>query len=229
MAISLLKLTIEEPVSKELIDKDAKLPSTVVHRLLRKLQNEGLIYLRANVVEATSTQRVKLAVFAVQAGADLERVSRLLHWKEFEAISAAVFEQNGYETVRNLHFKHGRHRFEIDLVGCKGSLAVCVDCKHWQRGLHQSTAKRIVEEQIERTSALAESLPSPSIKIKCLSTRDLRFTPVVLSLVVPKLKFCDNVPIVPVLQLQDFIGQLPAFVNSLKYFKTTGSSLTLDS
>jgi hypothetical protein len=41
---------------------------------------------------------------------------------------------------------------------------------------------------------------------------------VILSLFPSSFKFCDNVPIVPVLQLQDFLIQLPAQVESLMYF-----------
>jgi hypothetical protein len=32
-------------------------------------------------------------------------------------------------------------------------------------------------------------------------------------------KFCDRVPIVPVLQLQDFLNQLPLELESLNYFQ----------
>jgi hypothetical protein len=38
-------------------------------------------------------------------------------------------------------------------------------------------------------------------------------------------KFFDNVPVVPVLQLQDFLTQLPAYIESLKYFTKEFSHL----
>jgi Holliday junction resolvase-like predicted endonuclease len=229
MIISILKLTREGPVSHELIKRDANVPFDVLQKLLRKLQNNGLIYVRGKIVEASDLQRLKLAVLAVQSGVDLERVSGFLQWKEFEGMAAIAFERNGYRVEKNLRFKHGGRRFEIDIVGCKKPLAICVDCKHWHHGLNQSTLKRIVEEQVKRTSALAESLPNPAVKIECLSEAHVRLVPAVLSLVAGRFKFHDNVPIIPILQLQDFISQLPAYVDSLKYFQTSGPSFKIDS
>jgi hypothetical protein len=87
--------------------------------------------------------------------------------------------------------------------------------------------KKIVEKQVERTEALAEVLPSPSIKIDCHGWTKATFIPVVLSLVEGKFKFCDNVPIVPILKIQDFLNQLPAYADSLKHFEKKNTK-TLD-
>jgi len=43
--------------------------------------------------------------------------------------------------------------------------------------------------------------------------------PLILSMVHGPFKFYNNVPIVPVLQLQDFINELPLEINSLTHFK----------
>jgi Holliday junction resolvase-like predicted endonuclease len=219
MIISILKLTRDGPVSQELINKLTKAPSDLVRKLLRRLQNEGLVYVRAKFLEANGLQRLKMAVLAVQSGADPERVSSLLQWKEFEAIAAFAFERNGYKVKRNLMFTHGGRRWEIDIVGCRRPFVICVDCKHWRHGLYPSALKRIVEEQVERTRALAESLPNPAVKVDFARWDDVRFVPGVLSLVTGQSKFYDDVPVVSVLQLQDFLGQLPAYVHTLKYFE----------
>jgi len=184
-------------------------------KLLQKLQNNGLIYVQGNVVQADQMQRLKLAIQALKLGADLERVSGFLQWREFEGVAAVAFECNGYAVERNVHFKHEGHRWEIDIVACKRPLVVCVDCKHWHHRLHRSALERIVREQIERTRALAKSLPSPSLKIKCFSWVRTRYIPVILSLISDECKFFDGVPIVPVLQVQDFLNQLPAYADSL--------------
>jgi hypothetical protein len=213
LLISLLKLTKDGPVSRELIKKESRLQADFVDELLRKLQSDGFIYLDAGVVEASSVQRLELAVRALKSGVDVERVSDFLRWKEFEGIAAVAFESNGYVVVRNLHFKHGGHRWEIDIIGCKSFLVVCLDCKQWRHGLHRSA--KIAEQQAERTRALVMSLPNPAVKIECLSRGDAKFVPAVLSLTFDRLKFCKGVPIVPVLQLQDFLNQLPVYANSL--------------
>jgi len=217
LIISLLKLTREGAVSLELVKKDAKLPLQLVEKLLQKLQNDGYIYLQKNVVDVDSLQRVKLAVYAVQLGADLENVSGFLRWKEFEDIAAIAFERNGYGVYRNLRFKHAGRRWEIDVVGCKKPIAVCLDCKHWHYGVYPSALRKIVEEQVERTFTFAESLPNPSVKIECVSWERIKFVPAVLLLAAGRFRFFDDVPIIPVLQLQDFLTQLPAFADSLKH------------
>lgn len=227
MFISLLKLTRDGPVSHELINNDVRMPLQVAKKLLRGLQKDGLIYVRHNVVEADQTQRVELAVRALKSGADIERVSNVLQWKEFEGIGAIAFERNGYVVSKNVRFKHEGHRWEIDLVACKKPTVVCVDCKHWHHRLHKSILEKIVEEQIARTRALAKSLPSPIIRIECTPSTGARFVPAILSLVIDKSKFFNGVPIVPILQVQDFLNQLPAYTNSLFHLGLDGSDRPL--
>jgi Holliday junction resolvase-like predicted endonuclease/predicted transcriptional regulator len=228
MIISLLKLTKNGPVSHELIKKHVNLPSPLIQRLLQKLQSEGLIYAHVNSVEADDMQRVKLAILAMHSGADFERVCSFLQWKEFEAIAAATFEKNGYAVEKNLRFKRKGRRYEIDIVGCKRPLVVCMDCKHWHHGLHPSALKRIVEEQTERTVALAESLPNPSIRIVCGSWDVVRFVPAVLSLLTGESKLYNDVPVVSVLQLQDFLNHLPANAGLLRSFRNSKPSFRLE-
>mgnify|MGYP001134826624 CR=1 FL=1 len=217
LIISILRLTRNGPISKELVKRYARIPSEIAEKLLRRLQNEGLIYLRKGVVEADGIQRLKLAVHALQLGADLESVSGFLQWKEFEDMAAIALERNGFSVKKNLRYTHGGRRWEIDIVGCKRPIAICMDCKHWHHGMYPSVLKKVVEEQVERTSALAESLPKLTGKIECASWDSVKLIPTVLSLVTGRFKFYDKVPIVPVLQLQDFLSQLPAYADSLKF------------
>jgi Holliday junction resolvase-like predicted endonuclease len=221
LIISLLKLTKNGPILNKLINKDANVPLEFAEKLLRKLQSDGLIYLRKNVLEADSSQRLKLAVRAIQLGADLESLSSFLQWKEFEEMAAVALERNGYSVKKNFRFKHGGKRWEIDIVGCKKPIAICIDCKHWHHGMHPSALKKIVKEQAERTLAFAESLTSLSGKIECATWERVKIVPAVLSLMTARFKFYGNVPIIAVLQLQDFLNQLPAYADSLKHFTKT--------
>src|SRR3989304_9271263 len=104
---SILKLTANGSVTSEHIFKDAKIASDIALKLLRRLQNDDMVYLRGNVVEADSNRRLALAVRAVVLGADVERVSGFLSWQEFEDIAAIALEKNGYVVTKNVHFKHG--------------------------------------------------------------------------------------------------------------------------
>ena len=218
MIISVLKLTKGGPTSFEVLIKDARIPSKITENLLKKLQNNELVYLRNKIIDVDGLKRLKLAVHAVQLGADLERVTSFLDWREFEDIAAIAFERNNYDVKKNLRFKHAGRRWEIDIIGCKRPVVACVDCKHWHHGMYRSATRRIVEEQVERASALAETLPRLSEKIECASWSRVELVPAVLSLIPARFKFYSNVPVVPVLQLQDFLSQLPAYVDSLKHF-----------
>jgi len=218
LIISILKLTKNRPIGIELVRKDAKMPSAIAEDLIRKLQNNGLLYLQNKLVEVNSLKRLKLAVHAIELGGDVERVSGFLDWKEFENIAAIAFERNGYSVARNLRFKHAGRRWEMDIIACKKPIVACVDCKHWHHGMYPSAIRRAVKEQVERTCALAESMPKLTEKIDCASWNRVKLLPAVLSLTAVRSKFYNKVPIVPVLQLQDFLNQLPAYVDSLKHF-----------
>jgi Holliday junction resolvase-like predicted endonuclease len=218
LVISILRLTKNGPASIDVVRKDAKIPSSIAENLLKNLQNNGLVYLQNKVVDVDSLKRLKLAVHAIELRADVERVSGFLGWKEFENIAAIAFERNGYSVKRNLRVKHVGRRWEMDIIACRKPIAVCADCKHWHHGMYPSAIRRIVEEQVERTSALAESLPKLTEKIECTSWSTVKLVPAILSLTTVRSKFYNKVPIVPVLQLQDFISQLPAYMDSLKHF-----------
>ena len=228
LVISLLKLTKEGPVLIESVNKEARIPSTVALKLLEKLQNENLIYIKPDIIEVDSNNRLKLAVKAASLGADVEHISDLLCWQEFEEIAALALKNNGYTVQNNVRFKHDTKRWEIDVVGCKKPIVICIDCKHWQRAIASSALRRIVELQSQRTQALADSLPNITLKLECTKWQKAKFIPAVLSLLPSAFKFYQQVPVVPVLSLQDFIYQLPAYTEDLKFFSKTFKNLSHD-
>ena len=225
LVISLLKLTKKGPVLAESVNKDARIPSATSRKLLKKLQSEGLVYLNQDSVEVENSGRVKLAIKAASLGADVEHISNLLCWQEFEEITAFALKSNGYKVSSNVRFKNASRRWEIDVVGCKKPLVICVDCKHWQHAITPSALKRIVNSQVERTRAFADSLPNIALKLECVKWTEAKFIPCILSLMPSSFKFYYEVPIVPVLQLQDFLNQLPVYTESLKYFPKSFNSL----
>lgn len=213
--MAILKLTKEGPVLIESINKHVRFPSTVVDELLQKLQNDDLVYVREEMLAANRLQRLELAVRALIKGADLEKASELLQWREFEAMAAFALENNGYSVTKNLRFKHDGRRYEIDVVACRKPLILCVDCKHWHHLMGNAVMNRIAKEQIARVQSLVNFLPNPNIDLGLDSWKSARFVPIILSLVVDKSKFCSGVPIVPILQVQDFLNQLPSFTDSM--------------
>ena len=228
LLISLLKFTKKGPVLIEDVNRDARIPVVVSLNLLKKMQNEGLIYLKADSVEVESGCRLKLAVKAASLGADVEHISNLLCWQEFEEIAALALRNNGYTVIKNLRFKHEGKRWEIDVVGCKKPNVICIDCKHWQKAISPSALRRIVQLQSQRTLALSDSLPNVKLNLDCTKWDKAKFIPAVLSLIPSSSKFCDKVPVVPVLMLQDFISQLPAYTESLRSYRKIFKGLSHD-
>jgi Holliday junction resolvase-like predicted endonuclease len=219
LLISLLKLTRHGPVQRELLIKDARIPKQVANKILERFCSFGFCQLKRGVVEATSIQRVKVAVHAIQLGADFEHVCSFLRWKEFETLASEAFKANYYMVTLNFRFKHAGKRWEIDLLAFKEPLIVCVDCKHWHHGWSRAAIIKAVEAQTKRAEALAKAFPTIYKGTRLDSWNQALFVPAILSLIQGPFKFYNKVPIVPILQLQNFLNELPAYTLSLTHFR----------
>ena len=219
--MSILKLTSKGPVSKMLLSRDAGVPAQVTDEALRKFFDDGLIRLTDKAIEASLSQRVKIAIKALEFRADFEKVCGFLSWQEFESIAAMAFEANNFMVERRVRFTWANRRWEIDVLGCKEPIIVCVDCKHWHYGWRKSAITKAVEAQIERTKALTDTLHSIHIiprKLGLASWKKGILIPLILSLVPSPFKFYKKSPIVPILQLQSFLSELPAYADTLMCF-----------
>lgn len=219
MVISILKLTQQGPVSYELIKKGANVHSQIAEELLGKMQSSSLVDLRQNgLVEVDNVKRLRLAIYALHMGADAELLTSLLRWNEFEDFAALVLEQNGWVVMKNVRFKEGGRQWQIDVVGYRKPVVVCVDCKHWHRRICTSALSKIAASQAQRVGALANSMPNHAVRIDFSTSRILELIPAVLSLRENDLRYCEGVPIVPVLRLQDFLDQLPMYKDNVRHF-----------
>lgn len=228
LLISVLKLTKNRSALTKVVNSDAHIPSSLCTSLLQKMQSENLIYLEGDTIQADGENRIRIAIKAASLGADLQKIADYLCWQEFEAIAAEALKFNGYTVYNNVRFKHGGRRYEIDVVGCRKPLVVCIDCKRWQHALRASELRKIVEEQDKRTAALADVLPDAKLKLECTRWERAKFVPAVLSLMSAAYKFYYEVPIVPVLSLQDFISQLPLNIDTVKFYPKTFRTLAVD-
>jgi len=217
--ISILKLTKSGPAAKELVARDANVPAQVTEEVLKKFRDAELVKLKDRTIEASSNQRAKIAIHAIKSGADFERVCRVLEWIEFENLAATAFEANNFAVKRRFRFKWAQRRWEIDVLGCREPLIACVDCKHWSHCWRWSAIRKAAEAQALRTKFLAEALPSLQKKIGLFQWRQATLIPVVLSLVPGPLKFYNKVPIVPILQIQNFLNELLAHATALTHFR----------
>jgi hypothetical protein len=207
--LHLLKLTKAGPISRSHLAKATNLPKEAVDEALGIFFQTGLFDEYDGVIEASPSQRLRMAMTALALGADFERVCNSLSWKEFEGVTAQALEANGYRTIRNFHFTNLSRRWEIDVLGLREPIVLCADCKHWKRGWRSAASASAVRAQIERTTALNEALPRYSRILGIESWTQARLVPMVLSLVQGPCKFHIGVPVVPVLQIQDFINEVP--------------------
>jgi hypothetical protein len=185
---------------------------------MAKLQNEGMVKIENGKIIIETSERLQLALKALKEGADVQNISSLLSWQEFEGIAKISMEMNGYKTYKNLRFKQSGRRWEIDAVGCKEPIVICIDCKHWNHGINYSSLNKMVSSQFDRVVALSDFTPNKSVDIPCFHWNRSIFIPVVLSLVNVNFKLVDGVPVVPVLALQNFICQLPLNLDSVKSY-----------
>ena len=218
---SILKLTQKSPVLTTHIKNDAKLPIETTLNILEKLQTEDLLIINKGTVNVSTQDRIKLTIKTVILGADIQQISSYLSWQEFEEITTMALQNNGFTIYKNLRFKTPTRKWEIDVIGCKQPIVICIDCKHWGHSISPSTLSKIATAQADRTKALTETLPNPKLHIECTKWTNAQFIPTILSLIPSNFKFYNNIPIVPILQLQDFLNQLPAYMYQLKTYPKT--------
>lgn len=215
---SILKLTKKGPIEKTLISRDAQIPAQIADDMLKDFSKAGFVQIRGKVIEASLNQRVKIAIHAIRLGADFESVCNFLEWNEFEKIAATTFEFNHFNVIKGLRFKGAGRRWEVDILGCREPIIVSADCKHWHHGWTKSAITKTIDAQMKRTQALANAVPTLREKIGLVDWKEATLIPMVLSLFPALLKFYRNTPVVPILQLQDFLNELPAHIDSMTHF-----------
>ena len=157
--------------------------------ILENLLQNGIGRLEEDLVYFDEDDKLKTCLLAISMGAPIDEISRLLDWKDFESLVAEMLDSSDFETTRNLVLT--KPRMEIDVVGIKSGVAILIDCKHWKR-LSDSSLEKAVQKQIERTK---HYLSKEKIRVA---------VPAIVTLYDEKLRFINNVPIIPIFQLNSF-------------------------
>ena len=144
--------------------------------------------------------RLQTALFAITLGATIEDVSEYLTWRDFEAITGIILEENGFDVTKNLVLT--KPRMEIDVIGKKMNLALLIDCKHWKT-MSKSALDEIVKKQIERVK-------------RYVADEDITALPVIVTLHQEGTQLVENVPIVPIMKLPSFLDEFVGSLDSLK-------------
>lgn len=217
--IAILKNTRKEDnISVESVCREARVPRTTALYMLNRLHEAGFLRIEHDKIFVDGGQRLKIAAKSIGLGSDVERVARFLTWSEFERFSKASFELNDFTVITNFRFKWLGRRWEIDIVSAKKPIVISADCKHWRRGWSGSASIEAAKSQIERTRSLAEVSRRVKGRIGLNGWEYAYFVPVVLSLHPSQYKFYERTPIVPILQLSDFLQNLIAHLNEVNHF-----------
>jgi len=216
--ISTLNLTKSGLGDIKDISRNARVPPQTVCQILERNESSGIIRISGSKVIATHEQRLRIAMKAVDLGADVERVCKYLSWEEFEEVSVLALEVNGFDVKKHFRFSWNGRRFEIDLLALKKPFVVCVDCKQWRRGWRGTASRKAAEKQVQRTKILAEASLSMTEKIGIDGWNQACFIPVILSLFPSASRFYRSTPIVPIIQFRSFIQAMPAHIDEIDHY-----------
>jgi hypothetical protein len=165
--------------------------------LLDNLMQNGIGSYENNLIYFEENDRLKASLLAINMGAAIDEVSRLLEWKDFESLAAEILQNRDFETTGNVILT--KPRMQIDVVGIKDGIAILIDCKHWNH-MSQSSLEIAAKKQIDRTRHFVS-------KEKVQAA-----IPVIVTLYQHEIKFIDRVPIIPIYQLgafcEEFYGNL---------------------
>ncbi len=216
--VALLETTREGPTDYEGLREAVRVTDEAFTAFLDHLIKQGLVGASEEALEATLEQRLEIAIRAVKAGADMERVSKALGWLEFEEMSAYTFEANGYRVKRRFRFNAEGRRWEIDVLATRRPLVVCAECKHWSNGLGNMTARRIVEIHLEKVRVLSENAAILVEKGLLTDWDRAIFVPMTISLQPARNKIYRRIPVVSVFELPSFLSEFQGQMDWLASF-----------
>lgn len=215
----LLALTNEESVDVDKLRGSMRITTEALNGVLSRLCEAELITVEDGHISLSLNQRLKLAMRAVEVGADFESISRNLGWLEFEEISAKVLEENLFRVLRRFRFTAEGRRWEIDLLAVRTPYIVCAECKHWGRGMGNQTTRGIIETHLEKTEVLSRFVDTLTSRIGIDSWTRAILVPMVLTLSATPMEIYRRVPSVSVLTLPNFIGEFDGQLERLVNFR----------
>lgn len=158
---------------------------------------------------------VPLALKAISLGADPSKISTYLSWRDFEALVMNYLREFGMDVLKNIYF--GKRRFEVDVIGVDyvSGISLVIDCKHWMPGYSKvSRLRRAARDHRVRTIEFSKNCIYMSGIIKRIFSIKY-FIPVIVTLTDSVKGVVNNVAIVPIRYLNDFIRNLEYYVDLL--------------
>ncbi len=127
-----------------------------------------------------------------------EEVSRLLSWREFEQLAAALLRAAGFEVKENITLT--KPRAQIDALAFGTSMILCIDCKHYRREPGPASIQKFATAQLRRSALLRKKTDDPR-----------PIASVILSASEPEGSFVEGVAVVPVRTLRSFLTSVDSY------------------
>jgi hypothetical protein len=216
---SILEGTKEGPVSAEAVLETVIITNEAFDEIVAELSGKGVVEWDGVDFKADLEQRIEIAVRAIKLGADFERISKSLGWKEFEELVARVFRENGYNTRSRYRFQAQGRRWEIDVLATSYPYIVCAECKHYTSGMGNRTARKIIETHIEKTEVMSEHIGELAKKIGVQNWKNAILVPITLTLSPTKMNIYRRVPSVSVFMLPSFLSEFPGYMERMTYYQ----------
>ncbi|RLF15186.1 MAG: hypothetical protein DRJ97_04625 [Thermoprotei archaeon] len=223
-ALICLELLREPEAELDSLASRLGLTKRVVEAKCCELRDTGLVDLQGPRVRALD--KLSLALEAVSEGVSPETVARHLNWRDFERLCSKAFEMNEFTCTTGLRFKRlGRLR-EVDVLAARKPVLVAVDCKSWgiRRG-KLSMLRRAIEQHLDRVGSLAAVLPELKAKLGLAEWSYAVLVPAIVTLFEESLYVHRGVPVVPVFKLNNFIQELPSYLDELATWRVKLSFL----
>lgn len=212
IALRLLKVSSESPVLyiSQIVSNREQAESVV-----RKLRQHG-VSLRPTLdggLQVAVETRLKLALLALCGAATVYEISRYLDWREFETLSARVFEENEYKVFQNHRFTLRNQRNEIDIIAIKVPIAIAADAKHYST-TGRGSIKQAVAAQKRRAERLAQHI-SEGLKCRFSEEGINKILPIIITWLEERFRIHDGCAIVPIFKLNRFLISLDLYKNQL--------------
>ena len=180
-------------------------------KLARKVLSDALGRQVKSTISITPSDRFNLALLAARGGS-LDKAAESLSWQEFEEFTEECLQDAGFEVERNIRFKGTSRRWQIDVVGTRNQLVLCIDCKRWKPPNYKSKFTQAVLHSKASTQEFLNSFARARI-----SEGDVFALPIILTVKDPPQATSDGVIILSILKLANFLQQVSPFSEGLPF------------
>ena len=151
------------------------------------------VAIRDKQIDASSYNKIIIALAAVEYGIDILTVCKLINWKDFELFASEVMKFHNYVVYKNYRIKNPTR--QIDVIGVRLQNALVIDCKHWKRNSY-SEMVGVVDKQKERGTLFMKKNESFEIE---------NAYPIIITFFPNEFQSVNQVPIVPISSFNSFL------------------------